>query len=287
MNVAIIGKNSYIGNSIENYLFANYNNYKVEQLDVKNISYQSYDYSKYDVIIHVAAIVHKKNMNDSEIYKKVNTDLPIKIAELAKGQGVKQFIFLSSMSVYGRHKKVKNYEITENEKLLPFSLYGKSKMEAEKKLQKMHDKNFIVSIVRPPSVYGKKCKGNLFKVYFKLAKALYVIPNSFQNIKQGLLHIDNLCYCIERIIANKESGLFMPQDKELLSTGEIIFTIRTIIGKKAICSNFLGKILSLFIFIPFLKKIYGSIAYSEKLSKNNLYSENFITTKEGLLKTFN
>lgn len=225
MKIAIIGKDSYIGNSIDNYLKNKYSYYEIEQLDLKNKPYDFYNYSNYDIIIHVAAIVHQK-INDTEIYRKVNTDLPVKIAELAKKQGVKQFVFLSTMSVYGKNKQIKNYEINENEKLNPYTLYGKSKLEAEIKLQELQDNNFVVSIVRPPSVYGKNCKGNLLNVYIKLAKILFLIPNCFPNVKQGFLHIDNLCYCIEQIILNNKGGLFMPQDEELLSTGEIIYIIR-------------------------------------------------------------
>ena len=35
------------------------------------------------------------------VYKQVNTQLPYELAQMAKREGVKQFIFMSSMSVYG------------------------------------------------------------------------------------------------------------------------------------------------------------------------------------------
>ena len=71
-------------------------------------------------------------------------------------QGVKQFIFLSSISVYGLDTGVINEETPLN----PRTHYGKSKLEAEQKLQKLADKTFNITILRPPMVYGKNCKGN-------------------------------------------------------------------------------------------------------------------------------
>ncbi|WP_259458607.1 NAD-dependent epimerase/dehydratase family protein [Streptococcus iniae] len=98
--VLITGANSYIGTSLEKWLQQSEEQYHVDTLDMIDPNWKTFDFSPYDSIFHVAAIVHKneKQMN-SDLYEKVNTKLPIELATIAKHSGLRQFIFLSSMSV--------------------------------------------------------------------------------------------------------------------------------------------------------------------------------------------
>lgn len=82
MNICIIGKNSYIGNHIDKWLSAR--GHEVFQLDVLTEDWYSFDYSEYDVVIQVAGIVHRPDCNDVALYKRVNTDMPIEIANYLK-----------------------------------------------------------------------------------------------------------------------------------------------------------------------------------------------------------
>ncbi|MHC5924116.1 NAD-dependent epimerase/dehydratase family protein, partial [Streptococcus pyogenes] len=83
-------------------------------------------FSPYDSVFHVAAIVHKNEKNiNPQLYYTVNRDLPVELAKKAKSEGVKQFIFLSTMSVYGRNEAI----ITSGTSLSPDTFYGKSKLE--------------------------------------------------------------------------------------------------------------------------------------------------------------
>ena len=91
MKVAIIGKDSYIGNAIQEYILKEYQ-YDVVQFDVQNCPIESFDFSDVDTVVHVAAIVHRPDVEDYSVYKKVNTDLPYNTAILAKKQGVKHFV---------------------------------------------------------------------------------------------------------------------------------------------------------------------------------------------------
>ena len=104
MNILIIGKNSYIGNHIDEWL-SRYG-HKVAQLDVLTEDWKNYDYSPFDAIVHVAGIVHRPDCKDWELYKRVNTDMPVKIATMAKEQGGKQYIYFSTMGVYQANKKL-------------------------------------------------------------------------------------------------------------------------------------------------------------------------------------
>ncbi|MDE8688077.1 NAD-dependent epimerase/dehydratase family protein, partial [Streptococcus gordonii] len=104
------------------------------ELDVQKDTWKSHDFSQYDVIFHVAAIVHLSNPASemASVYQRVNTQLPFDLAQKAKKEGVSQFIFMSSMSVYGEIKGPG--VITRDTIPAPQSMYGKSKLLAEQLL---------------------------------------------------------------------------------------------------------------------------------------------------------
>ena len=89
--ILITGANSYIGTSLEKWL----ESYSIDTVDMKDNSWKEEDFSKYDVIFHVAGIAHVSTDPSMEsLYYKVNRDLPIETAKKAKMAGVKQFIFM-------------------------------------------------------------------------------------------------------------------------------------------------------------------------------------------------
>ena len=91
--------------------------------------------------LHVAAIVHKKEKKEmAALYEKVNCKLPIEIAQKAKADGVKQFVFMSTMSVYG----LNSGSINKETPLIPKTLYGKSKFEAERNLREIADDKMCI-----------------------------------------------------------------------------------------------------------------------------------------------
>ena len=97
--ILITGKNSYVGNSFEKWLSRYPDDYVIEKISLRDESWKEHDFSKYDVVYHVAAIVHKKEKPDMKsLYFKINRDLTVELAKKAKNSGVKQFIFLSTMA---------------------------------------------------------------------------------------------------------------------------------------------------------------------------------------------
>ncbi len=272
--ILIIGKNSYIGEHIEAWLNKDTCQYQVKQVEASDNSWREESFSDIDVVIHVAGIVHRPDISDWEIYKKVNVDLPLEVAKRAKECGVSQFIFLSTMAVFGIGKKLWENIIDENTCQNPISNYGKSKYEAEKKLTELENDYFKVSIIRPPNVYGKNCKGNYISLYKSVISKLPIVPYAYQNVKQSVIFIDNLCELVKLIIDNQDGGLFMPQDDKAVSAVELIQSIADGIEKKVYFSKFFGIIIKLFRFIPILKKAYGGVCYSDEVS--NCYNNSYI-----------
>lgn len=285
MHILIIGKNSYIGNHIDEWL--SQHGHQVEQLDVLTDEWKSFDYTPYDVIVHVAGIVHQPKCQDWGLYKRVNTDMPISIATMAKKQGVKQYVFFSTMGVYGVGKKLKRNIIDEQTPLNSESMYGKSKLMAEEGLQKLQDGTFCVAFVRPPSVYGKGCKGGYITGFTSIVRRLPVIPRAYENVKQSFIYIDNLSELVRLVIEKNLKGVFCPQDDKAVSANELLQAISIGIGKKYRSSCLLGLFVRLLHFVPVVNKAYGGIEYAKSLS--NVEGVNYVVVpfEEGMRRTVN
>ncbi|HFI0142564.1 TPA: NAD-dependent epimerase/dehydratase family protein [Streptococcus suis] len=258
-NILITGKNSYIGTSLENWLMRDPDKYKVDTVDMKDGSWKEKDFSLYDVVFHVAGIAHIKETSDNqELYYKVNRDLAYETAQKAKQEGVEQFIFLSSMSVYG----MENGFIDKNTPLKPNSAYGKSKIEAEELINKLQDDSFTVSTLRPPMVYGKGCRGN----YPRLASLALKAP-IFPKVdnKRSMIYIDNLSESVKQLIDNGSGGLFFPQNAEYVNTSEMVRLIADAHGKRVRMTKSFNPLLSL-LNVSTVNKVFGDLVYDMSMS---------------------
>lgn len=269
MKICIIGKNSYIGSHIDEWL-KKYG-HEVFQLDVLTEDWKAFDYSSYDAIVHVAGIVHRPDCKDAGLYRRVNTEMPAAIAEKYKSSrslnnSKTTFVFLSTMAVFGTPKRLGKNVITADTPISPMDLYGQSKAAAEEQLLRLQDGRFDVVVVRPPNVYGKDCRGGYIPGFVKVVKYLPVIPAAYADVKQSMLYIDNLCEFIRLAIEQKRQGVFMPQDEKAVSAVEITSAIARGLGKKPRISRLLGWVVRLFSFVPLIQKAYGGVEYDKSLS---------------------
>jgi len=105
-----------------------------------------------DYVIDLASLSNDPAADlDPELTKQINVEGAIRIARLAKENGVSKYIYASSCSVYGKNDGQK---LTEESPLFPVSLYAKSKIVVEKELIQLADDNFIVTIGRNATCYG-------------------------------------------------------------------------------------------------------------------------------------
>ncbi|SEA72861.1 UDP-glucose 4-epimerase [Xylanibacter ruminicola] len=283
MKILIIGKDSYIGNHIDEWLTTQ--GHQVVQLDVLTDEWKTFDYSPYDAIVHVAGIVHRPDCQDWELYKRVNTDMPIAIATMAKKAGVKQYVFFSTMGVYGIGKRLKPTIVDENTPLAPAGMYGKSKLMAEVGLRELQDEAFQVAFVRPPSVYGKGCRGGYITGFASIARRLPMIPRAYENVKQSFIYIDNLSELVRLIIEKNKFGVFCPQDDKAVSANELLRVIAEGIGRKYRSSRLLGLGVRLLRFIPLVNKAYGGVEYAKALSDIEGMDYVVVPFEEGMRRT--
>ena len=264
--ILITGANSYIGTSFEKWVAQWPEEYHVDSVGTRNGEWKELDFSPYDAIFHVAGIAHQDAKADQEeLYYKVNRDLTIEVAQKAKAEGVQQFIFMSSMIVYGASSKIGETKvITRDTVPEPINFYGNSKLQAEQGILPLQSEGFNVVVIRPPMIYGKDSKGN-YPLLAKFAKITPVFPN-IEN-KRSMLHIDNLTEFIRLMIDNSENGIFFPQNREYIKTAEMVKIIADVKGKKIWLTKLFNPILvGLGGNVNVINKVFGSLLYSQDIS---------------------
>jgi nucleoside-diphosphate-sugar epimerase len=156
---------------------------------------------KGSVLVHLAARVHvMKETAETPLdeFRKINTDLTFRIAKEAIQCGVRKFIFLSSVSVFGR---LKGGFIADTLPPVPDDPYGLSKFEAEQGLSELF-KNQTTSqciILRSPMIYGPGNKGNMLPLLRASSKRLQ-LPLGKTKGQRSLLYVANLCAALVKII---------------------------------------------------------------------------------------
>lgn len=270
--ILITGADSYIGTSFEKWLSKYPDKYLVDTIDMKDGLWKNKNFSHYDVVFHVAGIAHvSSDPKMEDLYYKVNQDLTIDTAKKAKAEGVKQFIFMSSIIVYGDSSHInKKRVITKDTIPLPTNFYGNSKLQAEKGIKRLEDDRFKIVIIRPPMIYGKGSKGNYPRLA-SFAKKLPVFPDI--DNERSMLHIDNLCEFIRLMIKNEEHGLFFPQNEEYVKTSEMVSLISDVHGKRIKVTKVFNPILRFIAnFFGIVNKAFGNLVYEKGMTK---YKENY------------
>lgn len=277
--ILITGKNSYIGTSFEKYIHSEFSdNYIIESVDMTDPCWREKSFSGYDTVFHVSGIAHRRETKENaHLYYEVNRDLTVETAEKAKADGVKQFVFLSSMSVYGKDAGI----ITKETKAEPKSHYGRSKYEAEQLLTQLADENFKVCILRPPMVYGKDCKGN-----FNSVLALVNKSPIFPKIKnqRSMIYIDNLSSFVKMCADRELMGIYFPQNREYVSTSDMAQVIASAMNKRVLSEPLSGIcVAAMRLFVPKVKKAFGSLIYRD----TEEFDYSYVTTenKESFIKS--
>ncbi|MED3623921.1 NAD-dependent epimerase/dehydratase family protein [Neobacillus thermocopriae] len=258
--VLITGKNSYVGTRLMTWLGNFPDRYSIDSISLRDDSWKDKDFSGYDVVVHVAGIAHiKETKENAELYYRVNRDLAYEVAQKAKIECVKQFIFLSSMSVYGKECGV----IDKSTPLKPKSNYGKSKLQAEELITTLEDPYFKVAILRPPMIYGKGCKGN----YPRLANLAVKIPvfPLIEN-KRSMIFIDNLCEFIRLIIDDYCAGVFFPQNEDYVCTSEMVKIVAELHGTNIRLTKMFNPLLRI-LRVRTINKVFGDLIYDKQLDE--------------------
>ena len=271
----ITGANSYIGSSLDKYIKEHYSSdIFVDTIDMIDGSWKNKAFSSYDVVFHVAGIAHvdvgKSNEATKQRYYSVNTDLAIETCKKAKSEGVKQFVFMSSVIIYGESASFKKQNvITKDSVPSPVNCYGDSKWKAELGIRELENEDFIVTVLRPPMIYGKGCKGNYPKLS-KIAKKSPFFP-LIEN-ERSILYVENLCEFLCQVIMRGERGIFWPQNPEYIQTSNIVKLISSVNNHRVFVSKGWNWLVYISRVLPgkprkLADKAFGNLVIDKSLSK--------------------
>ncbi len=265
--ILLTGASGFVGNYFQEKYAGSYN---IRTFSFLHDNFEALHVKGVDVVLHLSALVHQMGGADEEEYERVNVTQTLELAKKAKRNGVRQFVFMSTVKVYGEENDVPYTEITTCK---PEDAYGKSKLKAEKELQKLEDESFIVSIVRTPIVYGYGVKANI-KNLISLVKKVPVLPFGKIDNKRSMVYVGNLCFIVDAIIQQQKQGVFLAADMEALSTTRLIELIADALGKKVYLVRvpFFESLLKL-VKPSFYKRLFESLEVDNSQTIQRLFGE--------------
>lgn len=269
--ILLTGARGYIASSFREWM-KSCDEYEINAISVQGSQWKEEDFSGYDVLVHTAGIAHvdekKKGKSGyhekKETYYAVNTDLTIALARKAKSEGIGQFIYLSSMIVYGESRLGEEKVIDSCTGPAPFGYYGDSKLRAETGLEALMDDRFLVAILRLPMVYGKNCKGN-YRRLERLAGWTPVFPDYYN--RRSMLEIRRLCQYIRQAVDKGASGIYHPQDEAYHGTADIMRQLAAEKGRRIVFTGVFNPLISVLgKYVRAVNKAFGTMVYSDEIT---------------------
>lgn len=288
MKLLITGSNGFVGSYFINkyknkYEIKTFSFLKDAPKDISSGHINSLDCSDVDVVFHLSALVHQMGGASAEEYERVNVTQTLELARKAKKSGVKHFVFMSTVKVYGEET---NTKYTEKSICQPEDEYGKSKLKAELELLKLEDESFKVSIIRTPIVYGHGVKANI-KSLVNLVNKVPLLPFGGIENKRSMVYIGNLCHLVDVVIGATEvalpNNIYLACDDVPLSTSKLIELIAKNLDKKIylIKIPFFESLLKT-LKPSFHKRLYGSLEVDNSITKEKLNLKNPYSVEDGI-----
>tara|TARA_B100000767_G_C19771427_1_gene540262 strand:- start:3420 stop:4265 length:846 start_codon:yes stop_codon:yes gene_type:complete len=276
-NLLVTGCNGYLGSS---FVKALSQDYVIRPFSLQNQELDDINFHDFDAVLHCAAVVHRGNTATSDAYRRVNIEYPLALARLAKANGLKQFVFISSVSVYGSLEYIDDSSDCD-----PKTLYASSKLEAEERLSDLNSDGFKVAILRFPMIYGPKAPGNLNSI-IRLISYSPIVPLGLIGNKRSFIAIENAVYAIDQVLKQCRRGVFLLADDECISTSRLV-SILSKSMKTKICLVDSRPFAFLFRIIrPNLyRKIWGNLVVNSSVAKSCLNLEFPVHVDDGVFRT--
>tara|TARA_B110000238_G_C16086796_1_gene421990 strand:+ start:42 stop:887 length:846 start_codon:yes stop_codon:yes gene_type:complete len=276
-NLLVTGCNGYLGSS---FVKALSEDYVIRPFSLQNQELEDINFHDLDAVLHCAAVVHRGSTATSDAYRRVNIEYPLALARLAKANGLKQFVFISSVSVYGSLEYIDDSSDCD-----PKTLYASSKLEAEERLSDLNSDGFKVAILRFPMIYGPKAPGNLNSL-IRLISYSPIVPLGLIGNKRSFIAIENAVYAINQVLKQCRHGVFLLADDECISTSRLVSILSKSMETK-ICLVDSRPFAFLFRIIrPNLyKKIWGNLVVNSSVSKSFLNLEFPVHVDDGVSRT--
>lgn len=280
MIIYLSGSTGFIGSNLVKKL----KKFKLKFKKIKRNSVLKKNNKKNICLVHLAGIAHKKT-SYKEMFE-ANVEYPIKLSKQLLSINLKKIIFISSIAVYGKTYSYK--KISENTKKAPYDNYGKSKLEAERKIISFCKKNKIsLIILRPTLVYGKNAPGNI-RMLTKIANFFPILPFGAATHKRNLLNIEDLLTAIISSIKykNKIIQIFNICEKNGVSLVSLLKNLT--LNKNFFLNISIPKpVMKIFFILIKKKKIYNQLFKPLNINSNKIRNVLGWKEKYNAKKNFN
>jgi len=217
--------------------------------DIRNPDdvHKAFSSRDFDIVINLAA-EHKDYGLTREQYFATNVGGTENILAAAEQFGVRQYVFYSSVAVYGSMDTPSN----ENTMPRPDNDYGASKLAAEQAIEGWANLNAAhqALVLRPTVVYGERNTANVFRLINQIKSGRYINVGDGKNVK-SVAYVKNLVDATFYLMGNMTDGVtvFNYADEPHKSVKELSAVISSALGRKPPFS--LPELLVLTLAIPF------------------------------------
>lgn len=287
MRVVLTGGFGYVGNAFINRFNKEFDlivistktnefrsNVKVENISITNKKIVNViEKLKADVIIHLAAMtgLKKCEMNKDKAFETNVTGTENIVKGCMKTNS--KLIFISSREVYGQ---TINKKSNENDLLNPINIYGKTKMEAEKVIQKAAEKSeFNYIILRLTNVYGPGSNSGVNNIIKESISKEKIFVNGGEQIL-NFIFIEDVIELIHLVLLNDKlfRQIFNIGSRDTISLRKFVEILTEVLDKKLDIEIKKKPSFESSFFQPDLKKQQEVLGFNTK-----------VDVKEGIKKT--
>jgi nucleoside-diphosphate-sugar epimerase len=249
----------------ENGLLSDSTSFEANVGDFRDISQMEKWLAGVDYVVHLAS-AHLQISLDKAAYWDINVHSLQSLLTLVQKAGVKRFIHVSSVGVYGNLQELPANEDTE---CSPQSIYGETKLAGEKEVIAYSQTHSLpVVIIRPAWVYGAYCPRTI-KLYRTLRKGRFVMIGDGKNLRHPI-YITDMIEAIKLCMSNDSAvgDMFLIAGDKAVTTRELISGFCSAIGlsyPKIRLPYWLGYIIA-----NLAEKTFGAIGKEPPISKRSL-----------------
>ncbi len=180
-----------------------------------------------DVVYHIAGVVKAPTQ---KLFDQANVEATENILRLAMKLRVPKLIVLSSLAASGPSF---SRPVTEEDPLMPVTMYGESKKRMEEMIARVADDSISVTVIRPPAVYGPR-EDQIFSVFQMASWRLFPIIDSGNDTRVSLIHVHDLVDGILLASGEKKPGVetYFISSEELYTWEQIRQATAVVFGKK-------------------------------------------------------